>query len=220
MAHGQSAARLAVFLRTRSGMDVKAPMEALTATVHDTNPELPVFDVGTTAAPMSASMAGRYFILFLMSVFAVSALLLAALGIYGVIAFLVDQRAQDLGIRTAVGARPRNILALALRLGLTLTATGTIVGLAASIAVTWLMSSLLFGVSTHDSATFAAMPVVLGVVTLAACFLPRGARREPLRWRRSSRQRRMILSKDLHNCRPLSPTTRTICRSSPSRPTV
>jgi len=164
--------RLAVFLRTRADVDVKATKEALTATVHGIDPELPVFDVRTMADLMSASMARRHFSLVLMSVFAVSALLLAALGVYGVMAFVVGQRAQEFGIRMALGAVPRNILGLAFRPGLILTATGTIVGLAASVGVTRLMSSLLFGVSSNDPTTFALVPVLLGSVTLAACFIP------------------------------------------------
>jgi putative ABC transport system permease protein len=121
---------------------------------------------------MSASMARREFSLFMMSVFAVSALLLAALGIYGVMAFVVGQRAQEFGIRMALGAMPRNILGLAFRPGLILTAAGTMVGLTASIGVARLMSSLLFGVSSNDPTTFAVVPVVLAIATLAACFIP------------------------------------------------
>jgi len=162
----------AVFLRTRSDVDVKATEAALTQTVHSINPELPVFNVRTMADLMSASMARRRFSLFLISVFAVSALLLAALGIYGVMAFVVSQRAQEFGVRMALGARPRNILGLAFRPGLMLTATGTVVGLAASIVVTRLMSSLLFGVSASDPVTFVVVPVVLGIVTMSACFIP------------------------------------------------
>jgi predicted permease len=164
--------RLAVFVRTRSDVDVKATKEALTATVHSINPELPVFNVRTMADLMSVSMARRQFSLVLMSVFAVVALLLAALGIYGVMAFVVGQRAQEFGLRLALGAKPRDILGLAFRPGLILTATGTIVGLGASIIVTRLMSSLLFGVSASDPITFAVVPVLLGLVTMAACFLP------------------------------------------------
>jgi ABC-type antimicrobial peptide transport system permease subunit len=121
---------------------------------------------------MSASMARRKFSLFLMSVFAVSGLLLAALGTYGVMAFVVSQRAQEFGIRLALGAKPSDILGLAFRPGLILTATGTIVGLGASIVVTRLMSSLLFGVSASDPMTFAVVPALLGIVTMAACFIP------------------------------------------------
>jgi ABC-type antimicrobial peptide transport system permease subunit len=96
--------RLALFLRTRSDADVKSTKEALTQVVHSINPELPVFDVRSIAELRSASMARRQFSLFLMSVFAVVALLLAALGIYGVMAFVVGQRAQEFGIRLALGA--------------------------------------------------------------------------------------------------------------------
>jgi predicted permease len=164
--------RLAVFLRTRSDADVKSTKEALTQVVHGIDPELPVFDVRTMAELRSASMARRQFSLFLMSVFAVVALLLAALGIYGVMSFVVAQRAQEFGIRLALGARPRNILGLAFRPGLVLTAAGTIVGLGASIGVTRLMSSLLFGVSASDPMTFAVVPALLAIVTMAACFIP------------------------------------------------
>jgi ABC-type antimicrobial peptide transport system permease subunit len=127
---------------------------------------------------MSASTARRHFALSLMAIFAVSALLLAALGLYGVMAFVVSQRAQEFGIRLALGAKPRDILDLAFRPGLMLTATGTIVGLGASIVVTRLMASLLFGVSASDPMTFAVVPVLLGIVTMAACFIP--ARRATL----------------------------------------
>jgi predicted permease len=89
-----------------------------------------------------------------------------------VMAFVVSQRAQEFGIRMALGAMPRNILGLAFRPGLILTATGTIAGLGASIVVTRLMSSLLFGVSASDPVTFVVVPVLLGVVTMAACFIP------------------------------------------------
>jgi predicted permease len=164
--------RLAVFLRTRSDVDVKATTQAITTIVHGINPAFPVFDVRTMPDLMSGSMARRRFSLFLMSIFAASALLLAALGIYGVMAFVVGQRAQEFGIRIALGAKPRNIFGLAFRPGLILTATGTMVGLAASIGVTRLMSGLLFGVSSTDPRTFAVVPVMLGTVTLAACFIP------------------------------------------------
>jgi putative ABC transport system permease protein len=87
-------------------------------------------------------------------------------------AFVVSQRAQEFGIRLALGATPPDILGLAFRPGLILTATGTLVGLGASIGVTRLMSSLLFGVSASDPMTFAVVPVLLGIVTMGACFIP------------------------------------------------
>ena len=161
---------LAVFLRTRSA--VTTIKETLTQTVQGLDPELPVFGVRTMDELLSASMARRRFSLFLMSVFAALALLLAALGIYGVMAFLVSQRIQEFGIRLALGAQSRDILTLAFRPGLVLTSTGIAIGLVASLMVTRLMSSLLFGVSASDPLTFAAVPALLGTVALTACFVP------------------------------------------------
>jgi putative ABC transport system permease protein len=164
--------RLAVFVRMRSDADVRATRQALTEAVRGVNPDCPVFDVRTMTDLMSASISRRRFSLSLMACFAASALLLAALGIYGVMAFVVGQRAQEFGIRIALGAMPGDILGLAFRPGLVLTAIGAIVGLGASIVVTRLMSSLLFGVSASDPTTFAVVPVLLAIVTMAACFIP------------------------------------------------
>ena len=121
---------------------------------------------------ISASIARRRFALFLMSMFAGVALFLAALGVYGVMAFLVNQRIQEFGIRMALGAQARDILLLALRPAAVLLSGGTIIGLGASIFVTRLMSSLLFGVSANDPFTFAIVPVLLGVVAMTACLIP------------------------------------------------
>jgi predicted permease len=150
---------LSLFLRTRS--DASLLKEALTRTVNRVDPELPVFGVRSMDEMMSASMARRRFSLSLMAVFAGLALFLAALGIYGVMSFVVSQRTQEFGVRMALGAKPRDILMLAFRPGLVLTCIGTLAGLAVSIGAARLMSSLLFGV-----------PVLLGAVALAACWLP------------------------------------------------
>jgi MacB-like periplasmic core domain/FtsX-like permease family len=161
---------LAVFLRTHS--DVTAIRDMVTQSVRRVDVELPVFGVRAMEDIMSTSMARRRFSVVLMSIFAALALFLAALGIYGVMAFVVGQRSQEFGIRRALGAQPRDILFLALRPGLILTCTGIIVGLAASIAVTHLMSSLLFGVSASDALTFATVPAVLAIVAVTACLIP------------------------------------------------
>ena len=104
--------------------------------------------------------------------FAGLALFLAALGVYGVMAFLVRQRVQEFGIRMALGAQTRDILLLALRPGAILLFGGTVIGLGASIFVTRLMSSLLFGVSANDPFTFAIVPLLLGMVAMGACLVP------------------------------------------------
>jgi ABC-type antimicrobial peptide transport system permease subunit len=146
--------------------------EALTRTVNRVDPELPVFGVRTMNELMSASMARRRFALSLMAVFAGLALFLAALGIYGVMALVVGQRAQEFGVRMALGARQRDILVLAFRPGLVLTSIGAVAGVAVSIGAMRLMSSLLFGVSPSDPFTFAAVPILLAAVALTACWLP------------------------------------------------
>jgi ABC-type antimicrobial peptide transport system permease subunit len=160
------------FLPLRMRADVRTTKETLTQTVQAIDPELPVYGVGTMEELVSTSIARRRFSLFLMSSFAALALLLATLGIYGVMAFLVNQRVQEFSIRLALGAQARDIIMLALRPGLILISIGSFVGLAVSIAVTHSMSGLIFGVFASDPVTFSIVPLVLGIVALAACFIP------------------------------------------------
>jgi putative ABC transport system permease protein len=161
---------LAVFFRTRSSL--RTVRDAMTAAVHQVDPELPVFGVRTMDELMSSSLARRQFALKLISIFALSALLLAALGIYGVMTYLVTQRAQEFGVRLALGAVQRDIVRLVLGPGLVLTGIGVVVGLGVSVLTSRLLSALVFGVSASDPVTFAGVAVVLAVVTLAACLLP------------------------------------------------
>ena len=104
--------------------------------------------------------------------FAASALLLAALGIYGVVAFSVSQRQQEFGVRAALGAMPREILAAAVRPGLTYAAAGAGVGLVVAFIATQLMAAMLFGVEATDPVTFLAVPIVLLLVAGIACLVP------------------------------------------------
>jgi predicted permease len=161
---------LAVFLRTRS--DAQAVQRALTQTVHEVDAELPAFGLGTMNDLMAKSMARQRVALTVMSTFGVIALLLAAVGIYGVISFVVRQRMQEFAVRFALGARTRDIVALVVKPGLALTAAGIIVGLTMALIATPLMSNLLFGVSAHDPLTFTVVPLVLGAVALAASLVP------------------------------------------------
>jgi len=146
--------------------------EELTRTIHGVDPELPVFGVRTMEELMSASMARRRFSLFLMSAFAAIALFLAVLGIYGVMAFTAGQRVYEFGIRAALGAQRRDVFELACRPGILLACTGVLIGLGVALAVTRLLSSLLFGVSPNDPVIFAAVPLVLMIVAAGACFIP------------------------------------------------
>jgi predicted permease len=170
---------LAVFLRSASDSGLK---QAVTRIVHAVDPELPVYGVRTMPEMMAASLARRRFSLFLMAVFGALALFLASIGIYGVMACAVSQRAQEFSIRMALGADARDILLLALRPGVVLTLAGVALGLAAALGATRIMASLLFGVSPADPITFLAVSVSLALVALLACWIParRAVRIQPV----------------------------------------
>jgi putative ABC transport system permease protein len=172
---------LAVLLRT--SLDVKSARANLERAVRDVDAELPVFNVRTVEDMMSASIARRRFSLFLMTAFAASALLLAALGIYGVVAFSVAQRSQEFGVRAALGAMPRDILTVAVKPGLLLATTGAAAGVAIALIATRLMRAMLFGVSATDPVTFIAVPAVLLLAAVVACLIPgrRATRVSPIR---------------------------------------
>jgi putative ABC transport system permease protein len=169
MYQGQ-ANEIAVILRSAS--DSAGLKQAVTRIVHAADPELPVYGVRTMPEMMAASLARRRFSLSLMAVFGALALFLASIGIYGVMAYAVSQRAQEFSIRMALGAEARDILLLALRPGAVLTLTGVALGLAAAQGATHLMASLLFGVSPADPITFVGVPAVLALVALLACWIP------------------------------------------------
>ncbi len=160
----------AIFLR--GAVDASGLQEAITRTVHGVDAELPVYGVHTMREMMASSLARRRFSLSLIAAFGALALFLASIGIYGVMAYAVSQRAQEFSIRMALGALPRDVLLIALRPGAVLTVTGLALGLAAALAVTRLMTSLLFGVSPADPITFIGVPLALAFVALLACWVP------------------------------------------------
>ena len=165
------AAEMAIFLRGGSTSS-SGLREAVTRVVHSVDPGLPVYGVRTMPEMMAASLARRRFALSLMAAFGALALFLASIGIYGVMAYAVSQRAQEFSIRVALGAMPRDILLLALKPGAILTSTGVVVGLIVALGATRLMESLLFGVSPGDPVTFVGVPVALTFVALLACWIP------------------------------------------------
>ena len=118
------------------------------------------------------SLARQRFSSTMLAAFAAFAMLLAAVGLYGVMSYLVTQNTHDIGVLMALGARPGDILGLVLRQGMELAVIGIVAGLAGAFALTRVMASLLFGVSTMDAATFGAVPVLLAVVAFAATAIP------------------------------------------------
>jgi len=128
--------------------------------------------VATMVQLLSASVANERFNLFLIVLFAALALGLAAVGIYGVLAFGVSRRSREIGIRFALGARPRDVLRLVVRQGMQLVIAGVLLGIAGALALTRLMASLLYGVSPTDPATFVVVSALLPMVALIACYFP------------------------------------------------
>jgi ABC-type antimicrobial peptide transport system permease subunit len=128
------------------------------------------------------SVAASRFRTLLLAIFAALAVCLAMAGVYGVMAYIVGQRANEIGLRMALGARSADVLKLVLRHALILTAIGLAFGLVSSVAAARLLSSLLFEVQPTDPVTYAAVAVLLGLVAMAACYLParRAARLDPL----------------------------------------
>src|SRR5207253_8552002 len=126
----------------------------------------------TFADEMGGWLVARRFLLLLVGLFAAAALVLAAIGIYGVVAFSVARRTQEIGIRMGLGAQRGDVLRLILGEGARLAAFGVVIGIAASLVITRLMSSLLFGISAMDPLTFAVVAVLLSAVALLASYIP------------------------------------------------
>jgi putative ABC transport system permease protein len=171
---------LGLIVRTQGNpLAVAAPIEQA---IHTVDKDLPVYAVWTMDQLLGNSLAERRLTLVLLSSFAALALLLAAVGIYGVIAYTVRQRTRELGIRLALGAQARDVLWLILRQGLKLTLIGVALGSTLAFALTRWMESLLFRVRPTDALTFGAIAVALLSVALMACWIParRAAKVDPL----------------------------------------
>ena len=171
---------LVIFLRGR--LDPAATPVELREQVQAVNPELPVFGAQTLNDALSASLSERRFSMEMVGLFALTALLLAGLGIYGVISYIVSERTHEIGIRLALGAQSRNILRMILRQGLGLAIAGAAVGLVCALIVSRLMAGLLYGVRPTDPLTFAGVAVLLIGAALLACYIParRAIRVDPL----------------------------------------
>jgi putative ABC transport system permease protein len=170
---------LVVAMKPREGVN---PADLLRREVRAVDADLPVYAIRPLGDSVARATASRRFSMTLVGLFGVAALVLAALGIYGVVAYAVSQQRRELGIRLALGAAPDALLRMVLLQGLRLTAVGLAIGLAGAVVASKLISGLLFGVGPGDPATFAGIAVLLGAVALAACWIParRAARVDPV----------------------------------------
>jgi putative ABC transport system permease protein len=166
----------------RTQTDAASVASAARQVIQKLDSEQPVADVRTMESLLADSVARARFATLLLTVFAGIALVLAAVGIYGVMAYAVTQRTHEIGIRMAMGAQTTDVLKLIVKKGLTLALCGVGIGLGAAFALTQIMSSLLYGVSASDPLTFATISVLLALVALLACYLParRAAKVDPM----------------------------------------
>ena len=146
--------------------------EAARKAVLSLDPEQPVADVRTMEQRLNASLAAERFRLFLLGAFALLALLLAAIGIYGVISYSVDQRIHEIGLRMALGASRRDVLSLIVERGMVLSLIGVGLGIAGALALARFLTSLLYGVHPTDPVTFLAVSLLLIAVSLVATYIP------------------------------------------------
>jgi ABC-type antimicrobial peptide transport system permease subunit len=146
------------------------------------DPDVVVYGIRTMQDRLYDSLARQRFSSTLLGAFAAFALVLAAVGIYGVMSYLVTQSTHDIGVRVALGAQPGNIVGLVVRQGMELAAIGILVGLAGAAALTRVMASLLFGVSATDALTFGAVAALLAAVAFVATVIParRATRVDPM----------------------------------------
>ncbi|HSC25799.1 MAG TPA: ABC transporter permease [Vicinamibacterales bacterium] len=179
--HTQAPGRaMNVVLRTRG--DPAALTAAATRRIRELDPDLPIYNVRTMKTRVDESLAPRRFSMLLLTLFAAVALGLAAIGTYGVMAYVVSQGTREVGIRMALGATPRAILVLVLGQGMAVTLAGLAIGLAGAHFLMRVMAGLLFGVRPSDPLTFIAIALVLGAIALLATYLParRAARIDPM----------------------------------------
>jgi putative ABC transport system permease protein len=159
-------------LLTRTDVEPTGLAAAVRGQIAALNKDQAVFNVRTMEQIVSESVAPRRFSMLLLAVFAVVALALAVIGIYGMLSYAVAQRTREIGLRMTLGAQRTDVMRLVIGHGMKLAVAGVVAGLIASFALTRTMRNLLFGVSATDPITFASITLLLAVVALLACWLP------------------------------------------------
>jgi ABC-type antimicrobial peptide transport system permease subunit len=165
-----AATGVAVVLRTKG--DPAAVIGPVRRAVEEMDPREVVYNVETMDEVVSNSFAARRMSMMLLSIFAALALLLACVGIYGVISYLVGQRTHEIGVRMALGAQASDVSRLVIGHGVGMALIGVAIGTGAALGLTRLMANQLFGVGAHDPLTFAGVALLLMAVAAAACYLP------------------------------------------------
>lgn len=166
----------------KTSTDPHSLIGAIQREVTSMDKELPVYNIKTMDDYLAASVAAPRFNTTLLAIFAAVALVLTIVGLYGVMSYSVAQRTNEIGIRMALGAQTHDVLSLVVKQGFKLVLLGLAIGLAGAFALTWVIASLLFGVTTRDPFTFAAVAGLLAAVALLACYLParRASRVDPM----------------------------------------
>jgi predicted permease len=178
---GQTPSR-AMNVVVRSVSDPAALATAVTDRIRALDPDLPIYKMRTMGERVASSLAERRFSMLLLALFAVLALGLAAIGVYGVMSYVVSQSTRELGVRLALGAAPGDVLLLVVRQGMVVAAAGIALGVAGAFVLTRYMRALLFGVNAGDPVTFALIALTLTVVAFIACYVPglRAAKIDPI----------------------------------------
>jgi predicted permease len=171
-----------LFLAVRTSSDAPGLSSAVVSQIHAIDPDVVVYGIRTMQDRLHDSLARQRFSSTMLAAFASFAMLLAAVGLYGVMSYLVTQSTRDIGVLMALGARSGDVIKLVLRQGMELAAIGIVAGLAGAAVLTRVMASLLFGVSATDAATFSAVAALLAAVAFAATIIPawRTARVDPV----------------------------------------
>jgi putative ABC transport system permease protein len=171
-----------LIVTVKTAGDPHAVIGSITREVRSMDQELPIFSTKTMDEYIAGSVAAPRFNTTLLSIFAAVALVLTIIGLYGVMSYSVAQRTNEIGIRMALGAQTRDVLRMIVNQGLKLVLIGLGLGIAGALALTRLLATLLFGVTTRDPATFVAIAALLSLVALLACYVPawRATKVDPL----------------------------------------